>query len=80
MNTMLGKKPAVIAVDCKDLVGVDSTAIASLVKILRKSKEYGVKLVFFDLSSNIMHTFELMTLNKFFTIMTRQKFEKEFAG
>ena len=79
-NSMLGKKPGVIAVDCKELVGVDSTAIASLVKILRKSKELDVKLVFFDLSSNIMHTFELMTLNKFFTIMTRQKFEKAFGG
>jgi anti-anti-sigma factor len=79
-NSMLGKKPGVIAVDCKELIGVDSTAIASLVKILRKSKELDVKLLFFDLSSNIMHTFELMTLNKFFTIMTRQKFEKEFGG
>jgi anti-anti-sigma factor len=78
-NSMLGKKPGVIAVDCKELIGVDSTAIASLVKILRKSKELDVKLLFFDLSSNIMHTFELMTLNKFFTIMTRQKFEKEFG-
>jgi anti-anti-sigma factor len=79
-NSILGKKPGVIAVDCKELIGVDSTAIASLVKILRKSKELDVKLLFFDLSSNIMHTFELMTLNKFFTIMTRQKFEKEFGG
>jgi anti-anti-sigma factor len=79
-SNMLGKKPTLIALDCKDLIGVDSTAIASLVKILRKCKELNIRLVFFDLSSNIMHTFELMTLNKFFTIMTRQKFEKEFGG
>jgi anti-anti-sigma factor len=79
-NSILGKKPGVIAVDCKELIGVDSTAIASLVKILRKSKELGIKLVFFELSSNITHTFELMTLNKFFTIMTRQKFENEYGG
>lgn len=79
-KSILDKKPGMIAVDCKDLIGVDSTAIASMVKLLRKSKELNVRLVFFDLSSNIMHTFELMTLNKFFTIMTKQKFEKEFGG
>src|SRR3990172_2442885 len=78
-SSMLGKKPGLIALDCKELIGVDSTAIATLVKILGKCKELNIKLVFFDLSSNIMHTFELMTLNKFFTIMTKQKFEKEFG-
>jgi anti-anti-sigma factor len=79
-SNMLAKRPGLIALDCKELVGVDSTAIATLVKILRKSKELNIKLIFFDLSSNITHTFELMTLNKFFTIMSRQKFEKEFGG
>ncbi len=77
---ILAKKPDMIAINCKDLIGVDSTAIASLVKILRKTKELNIKLIFFDLSQNIYHTFELMTLNKFFTIMTKSRFEEEFGG
>ncbi|HOT45400.1 MAG TPA: STAS domain-containing protein [Spirochaetota bacterium] len=77
---ILAKKPGMIAINCKNLNGVDSTAIASLVKILRKTKEMNIKLIFFDLSPNIYHTFELMTLNKFFTIMTRQRFDEEFGG
>lgn len=79
-TAILNKKPAMIAINCKNLMGVDSTAIASLVKILRKTKEMNTKLIFFDLSANIHHTFELMTLNKFFTIMTKDRFDEEFGG
>ena len=79
-SEVLDKKPGLIAIDCKDLSGIDSTAIASLVKILRRSKEFNIKLIFFDLNPNIQHTFKLMTLNKFFTIMTRQRFEEEFGS
>ncbi len=78
-SDILGTRPAMIAINCKNLVGVDSTAIASLVKMLRKTKEMNIKLIFFDLSPNIFHTFELMTLNKFFTIMTKKKFDEEFG-
>ncbi|MBP7737943.1 MAG: STAS domain-containing protein [Spirochaetes bacterium] len=77
---ILAKKPGMIAINCKNLNGVDSTAIASLVKILRKTKEMNIKLIFFDLSPNIYHTFELMTLNKFFTIMTKSRFDEEFGA
>jgi len=31
------------------------------------------------LSLNIQNTFNLMTLNKFFTIMTRERFDEEFG-
>ncbi|OHD63153.1 MAG: hypothetical protein A2176_11440 [Spirochaetes bacterium RBG_13_51_14] len=79
-SVILNKKPSLIALDCSSLIGVDSTAIASLVKILRKSRELNIKLIFYDLSSTIQHTFELMTLNKFFTIMTKQRFMEEFGG
>ena len=78
-SAILDKKPAMIAINCKNLIGVDSTAIASLVKILRKTKEMNIKLIFFDLSPTIQHTFELMTLNKFFTIMTKNRFDEEFG-
>jgi anti-anti-sigma factor len=77
---ILEKKPSLIAINCSELMGVDSTAIASLVKILRKTKEINIKLIFFDLSPHIHHTFELMTLNKFFTIMTRDRFVEELGS
>ena len=77
---LIDKKPGTLAINCKELVSVDSTAIASLVKILRKTREQGIRLVFFDLSKNIQNTFNLMTLNKFFTIMTLEKFDQEFGA
>jgi anti-anti-sigma factor len=79
-SQILDKKPGMIVINCSELTGVDSTAIASLVKILRKTKEINIKLIFVDLSPNIQHTFELMTLNKFFTIMTKERFEQELGG
>lgn len=80
LNEILGRRPELIAIKCSDLTGLDSTAIASLVKFLRKTKEVDIRLLFYDLSPSIQHTFDLMTLNKFFTIMSKEKFEEEFGA
>ncbi|TFH39201.1 MAG: anti-sigma factor antagonist [Chrysiogenales bacterium] len=77
---ILEKNPSIIAINCKELDALDSTAIASFVKLLRKSREYDINLIFYDLNLNIKHTFELMTLDKFFTILSREKFEQEFGS
>ncbi|MBN2078839.1 MAG: STAS domain-containing protein [Spirochaetes bacterium] len=79
MNAILEKNPSLIGINCKDLTAIDSTAIASFVKLLRKSKEQDIKLIFFDLNPHIQHTFQLMTLDKFFTTLSRETFEKEFG-
>ena len=79
MNAVLEKAPSLIGIDCRDLNAIDSTAIASFVKLLRKSKEDGINLIFFDLNPHIQHTFQLMTLDKFFTTLSRETFEKEFG-
>jgi anti-anti-sigma factor len=79
-SMLIDKKPETIAINCKDLVSVDSTAIATMVKILRKTRELSIRLVFYDLSLNIQNTFNLMTLNKFFTIMSLERFEQEFGS
>ena len=79
-SMLIEKKPETIAINCKDLVSVDSTAIATMVKILRKTRELSIRLVFYDLSLNIQNTFNLMTLNKFFTIMSLERFEQEFGS
>lgn len=79
MNSILEKKPSLIGINCRDLTAIDSTAIASLVKLLRKSREQGINLVFFDLNPHILHTFQLMTLDKFFTTLSRERFEREFG-
>ncbi|MBN2159824.1 MAG: STAS domain-containing protein [Spirochaetes bacterium] len=80
LSEILNMRPELIAIRCSDLAGLDSTAIASLVKFLRKTKEFNTRLIFFDLSPAIQHTFDLMTLNKFFTIMSGEKFEEEFGS
>lgn len=78
-SMLIDNKPQTIAINCKELVSVDSTAIATMVKILRKTREQATRLVFYDLSLNIQNTFNLMTLNKFFTIMNKERFEEEFG-
>lgn len=80
LSEILNMRPELIAIKCSGLTGLDSTAIASLVKFLRKTKEFNTRLIFYDLSPSIQHTFDLMTLNKFFTIMSKDKFEEEFGA
>lgn len=74
----VAKAPAVIAIDCADLKFIDSSAIGTLVKFLNNAMSKKIKLVFFDLSPSIQQVFSTARLNNFFTITTRDKFEREY--
>jgi len=72
------KKPKAIAINCKELVYIDSSAIGTLVKFLNSAMNHGITLQFFDLNPSIQNIFKTTRLDKFFTITTREKLEKDF--
>ncbi len=74
----VAKTPAVIAIDCADLMFIDSSAIGTLVKFLNNAMSKKIRLVFLDLNPSIQQVFSTARLNNFFTITTRSKFEREY--
>lgn len=80
LSSLLTKQPVVIALDCGELNSIDSTIVSIFVKFLSKAKAGNVKLIFFDLRQTIKHTFDVMQLNRFFTIISRKRFEEEYGN
>jgi len=69
----------VIAINCKELEYIDSSAIGTLVKFLNNATSKGIKLQFFDLNPSIQNIFKTARLDNFFTITTRENLEKDFS-
>jgi anti-sigma B factor antagonist len=75
-NKLVLMSPEVIAIDCRDMTFVDSSAIGTFVKFLHNSMAHNIKLIFFDLNESISRIFNKAKLNKIFTILSREDFEK----
>lgn len=74
----ISKEPSIIAIDCSELLFIDSSAIGTLVKFLNAAMNKKIKLVFYDLSPSIKQIFETARLYNFFPITTKEKFEREY--
>ncbi len=74
------RKPATIGVDCFEVDDFDSSALAALISIFTYSKTKKIKMILFNLSYVVEKvldgTFQGKRLNKFFSTMTRDEFEK----
>jgi len=68
LNELIEKKNADIILDCSSLDYIDSTAIGSLVAILKSVKAYGGKVALKGLKPNLMKIFRITNLNKVFEI------------
>jgi anti-anti-sigma factor len=77
-DELVSTGPEVMAIDCKELKFVDSSAIGTLVKFLNNANAHSYKLIFFDLRESIIKIFEKAKLNKVFTIITRDGFKEEY--
>ncbi|OHD65547.1 MAG: hypothetical protein A2176_03065 [Spirochaetes bacterium RBG_13_51_14] len=75
-NTLVATIPDVIAIDCREMTFIDSSAIGTFVKFLHNSKTHNIKLIFFDLNDSIDRIFNKAKLNKIFLIHTRKEFEQ----
>ncbi len=72
--------PPVIAFDCADLENVDSVALGILVKLNNQANERRIRLVFFDICSEIEHVMTVSRLNMLLTVTTREDFEKTYLA
>jgi anti-anti-sigma factor len=77
-NEQLSKRPKVMAINCKSIKYIDSSAVGILVKFLNSAMRMNTELVFFDLSDSIVNVFQTAKLENFFKIMTRTQFEMEY--
>jgi anti-sigma B factor antagonist len=77
-NQLAAGNPDVIAIDCKEMTFVDSSAIGTFVKFLHNSMAHNFKLVFFDLNESIARIFGKAKLNKIFTILSREDFDNSY--
>ena len=78
LNDQVSKRPKVIALDCMNLDYIDSSAIASLVRLVKSAMSKNVEMLFYDLNSSIIQIFQTVNLDKFFTLTTKVKFEEKY--
>jgi anti-sigma B factor antagonist len=79
-NKLVSITPEVIAIDCKEMTFIDSSAIGTFVKFLHNSMSHNIKLVFFDLNDSISRIFNKAKLNKIFTILSREEFQNSYLN
>jgi anti-anti-sigma factor len=77
-DTLMRKKPAIIAFDCDLLTTIDSTAIGTIVRFLNETREKNIRLIFFDIDEPILHLIQTARLDRFIEITTGEKFRSEF--
>jgi anti-sigma B factor antagonist len=77
-NEQLAKRPKVMAINCRNIKYIDSSAIGIMVKFLNSAMKMKTELIFYDLSENIISVFKTAKLGNFFKIMSRTQFEMEY--
>lgn len=70
-NRQIIKNPAVIYINFAQLVFLDSTGIATLVKLFNVSRRVKVKLVLYNISDSLMTFFNISKLNNCFVIIRK---------
>ncbi len=69
-----------IAINFENVNFIDSSGIATLVKILKKIISTKQKLVLYAVKDEIMTTFMLLKLQNFFTIYSKSEFKKKYSN
>ena len=68
LGQLTEQKNVDLVLDCAELDYMDSTAIGSLVSVLKNVKTYGGKVVLKNLKPNLLKLFRITSLNKVFEI------------
>ncbi len=82
-KAMLGEVEAgarLMAVYCKNLGSLDSSAIGFFVKFFKYTTERGILLVICDLNPLLLRLFATARLDRYFKIMTRADFEVRYCA
>lgn len=72
-------KPSIIAINCKKMEGLDSSAIGSIVKFFNYAMSHNIMIIFYDLNPLLKKLFVTAKLDRYFTIITKKEFEKTCA-
>ena len=72
--------PECAAINCRDLTHVDSSAIGSLIKLNNSVRDRSITLIFYNVSKSLMDLLKISRLDRYFTIMTGEKFESEYIN
>lgn len=68
VGALLADKPEQVMINLEKVPYMDSSGIAAFVEMSRKSKDYGGKIVFYNITDSVRSIFELAKLNLFFTL------------
>lgn len=68
INVLIEKKQADLIIDCISLRYIDSTALAALVSILKKVKNYGCTIKLRNVSPNMTRLLKITSLDNEFVI------------
>ena len=79
-DEQIAKNPEIIALNFHKVVCLDSSAIGTLVKFFKHAKKNGVTLIFYALNKVINNLFEITKLNNYFTVISKEKFDKDFIN
>lgn len=77
-NEALEKNPNVIGFNCKELTFIDSSALGTLVKFMNSATNRKITLTLFNVSPSVITIFKTSRLDKFFSINSKEDFEKKF--
>lgn len=77
---LVSRSPRVIAIDCRELNGIDSTSIGTLVQFFNEAMKKNIELVFYDLNPSIKKLFNTIHLEQFFTVTTGKKFVAKYCS
>ena len=68
MIQLMGESQADIAIDCKDLMYIDSTGLGALVGVLKHSKSLGKGVKLYNVKPNIMKLLSITKLDEAFVV------------
>jgi len=77
-DSVLRKKPEVLALDCSKLDFIDSVGINHLFRLSQRSSEEEIRFILYDLNPTIKQIFQVTNLDKLLNVVTRETFESEF--
>lgn len=78
LKEIMDNNPITIAVDCSKLYILDPTTVSQMAKYMKKAMRSNVELIFFNVNPEVQLTFELMQLDRFFSLMSQETFEQNY--
>ena len=73
---LAGKK--ILIFNCNELSFIDSTVIATFVKIFNSTKKDNISLIIYGLNASLQMIFEKSALDRYLTIISKTEFESGF--